>query len=66
MAIDIEMNFIDFLISKKIDSEKFKMEENNLYLQWEQLFNLVNPESFVAQKKFLINPIRRRFLLIEK
>jgi hypothetical protein len=55
------MTFEEFLISKKIDATSFKNEESKTFKEWESLYQSVHPDSFVAQKKFHINPIRRRF-----
>lgn len=61
------MSFEEYLISKKIDQIAFQKAEPDRFLEWQKLFNLIHPDSFTAQKKFLINPIRRKYLLsIEK
>jgi len=57
------MTFDEFLISKKIDPSSFRNMEYNTYNEWKNLFKSVHPDSFVAQKKFHLNPIRRRFAL---
>lgn len=59
-------DFDAFLLEKKIDAQAFK---NADFAQWEKLkllYDQVSPSSFTAQKLFLINPIRRRFLLKEE
>lgn len=57
------MNFEEYLISKKIDAKAFEQAEQVMALEWRQEFNQMHPNSFTAQKLFLINGIRRRFLL---
>ena len=55
--------FQEFLATKKIDAATFEKAESEKFTEWERLFNQVNPKSFVAQKLFLINPIRRKYPL---
>jgi hypothetical protein len=55
------MTFNDYLISKKIDVAQFQQAEASLFGDWQYLFSLMHPESFTAQKKFLINKIRRKY-----
>ncbi len=57
------MTFEEYLIKKKIDSPSFRKEEPALWQEFESLFGQMHPESFTAQKLFLINPLRRRFPL---
>jgi hypothetical protein len=57
------MNFDEYLISKKIDAILFERHEPQRFAEWKKLFEQVHPESFTAQKKFLINPTRRKYLL---
>lgn len=57
------MTFDEYLISKKINGASFKANEPDRFNEWKKLFESVHPESFTAQKKFLINPIRRKYLL---
>jgi len=57
------MEFEEYLISKKIDGIAFKKADQERFLEWEQIFQTMHPESFTAQKKFLINDIRRRYHL---
>jgi DNA recombination-dependent growth factor C len=59
------MTWEEYCISKKIDSKAFK---ENDPLKWDELKNIfeqVHPNSFTEQKKFLINNLRRRYLLVE-
>ncbi len=60
------MNFQDFLISKNIDANQFKASDSLLYHEWENQFEKIHPESFIAQKKFSINTIRRKYILERK
>jgi hypothetical protein len=55
------MTFNDYLISKKIDVAQFRQAEASLFGDWQCLFSQMHPESFTAQKKFLINKIRRKY-----
>ncbi len=57
------MNFEEYLISKKIDSQAFRTTEPNLWNEWNSLFEEMSPASFTAQKLYLINPIRRKYVL---
>lgn len=59
------MTFSEYLISKKIDEQKFKAAEPLRFEEWRALFEQVHPDSFTMQKKFHINPIRRTYLLDE-
>lgn len=57
------MEFEAYLIQKKIDGEAFMKNEPERYTEWKNLFQNIHPESFTTQKKFLLNLIRRRYLL---
>ncbi len=57
------MNFEEYLISKKIDSQSFHAAEPGLWSEWNRLFEVMSPASFTAQKLYLINPIRRKYPL---
>lgn len=59
------MEFDEYLRSKKIDAITFEKQDNPRFEEWRELFKTMHPESFTAQKKFLINDIRRRYLLTE-
>jgi hypothetical protein len=63
MAIDTELSFLDYLISKKIDAIAFQKENAAMFNEWKLLFESVHPDSFTTQKKYLLNPIRRKHLL---
>ena len=60
------MNFEEYLRSKKVDSSAFKLKEKSKYNKLETLFDQIHPESFTAQKLFLLNPLRRKYTLKEK
>lgn len=55
------MTFEEYLLTKKIDAEKFRKSEPQRFDEWRYLFAQMHAESFTAQKKFLINPTRRTF-----
>lgn len=57
------MNFEEYLQSKKIDSRQFKDAEPERWNEWQTLFEQMSPASFTAQKLYLINPTRRKYLL---
>ena len=60
------MDFEEYLKQKKIDSNAFQQADRNRFDEWQELFQTMHPESFTAQKKFLINDIRRRYHVVEK
>jgi len=55
------MTFEEYCIKKKINSEAFQQQEPDRWMEWKQLFELMHPNSFTEQKKFLINEVRRRY-----
>jgi len=57
------MTFEEYLAGKKINSEAFKAAEPARWKDWHELFAAVSEKSFTAQKLYLINPTRRKFLL---
>ncbi|HEX6892184.1 MAG TPA: hypothetical protein VF141_15865 [Chryseolinea sp.] len=57
------MDFEAYLISKKIDSALFHKAEPDLWASWKVEFEQMHPASFTAQKLYLINPVRRKYLL---
>lgn len=57
------MNFDDYLISKKIDAEKYRVSAPDQYENLANIFRQVSPKSFTDQKLFLINGIRRMYPL---
>ncbi|GAA4402157.1 hypothetical protein GCM10023187_17080 [Nibrella viscosa] len=57
------MTFEEYLIEKKIDGPQFQAAEPAVYTEWKTLFAQMHPESFTTQKKFLVNKVRRKYLL---
>ncbi|TAH26582.1 MAG: hypothetical protein EAZ07_03755 [Cytophagales bacterium] len=57
------MTWEEYCIQKKIDSSKFKSVLPSKWQELKNLFEQVHPASFTEQKKFIINDLRRRFLL---
>jgi hypothetical protein len=57
------VNFEAYLISKKIDPAAFEKAEPQLWKTWNYEFENIHPNSFTAQKLYLINPIRRKYPL---
>jgi len=57
------VNFQEYLISKKIDSAAFRLAEPALWESWKTEFEQMHPNSFTAQKLYLINPIRLKYIL---
>jgi hypothetical protein len=57
------MTWEAYLESKKIDSTRFKTAEPERWQEWHDLFAEMSPASFTAQKLYLINSIRRKYLL---
>ena len=55
------MDFSAYLKSKKIDPEKFRNDDSVKFEKLKEVFDQVHPESFTAQKLFLINPLRRKY-----
>jgi len=60
------MSFEEYLEKKKINSADFKQLEPERWQQLKTVFDQMHPESFTAQKLFLINNIRRAYPLIGK
>ncbi|MCC5919834.1 MAG: hypothetical protein LAT68_02985 [Cyclobacteriaceae bacterium] len=57
----MESSLKDWLISKKIDPDRFKKSDPDRFATWEKEFEQMHPKSFTAQNLFLINPIRRNY-----
>jgi len=57
------MTWEEYCIKKKINSEAFKLAEPERWSSLKNIFEQVHPNSFTEQKKFIINDIRRRYLL---
>ena len=60
-----ELTFEDYCKKKKINPDLFLKAEPTRFQEWKTIFDQVHPDSFTEQKKFLINPIRKQYLLIE-
>jgi len=58
-------DFESYLIDKKIDSAAFKKGQPEQWIELKILYDQMHPNSFTAQKLYLINPIRRAFPLKE-
>lgn len=56
-------SFEEYLKSKRIESERFKSAEPELWRSWQQDFGQMHPNSFTVQKLNLINAIRRKYTL---
>lgn len=57
------MNFREYLIDKKIDPDKFKSGDTETYRTFNMHYSQMHPSSFTAQKLFLLNKVRRKYLL---
>ncbi|WP_461072338.1 hypothetical protein [Spirosoma horti] len=57
------MKFEDYLLQKKINASLFQSAEPDRYAEWQNEFVQLHPESFTAQKKFLLNDTRRKYLV---
>lgn len=54
-------DFKTYCLSKKIDPVLFQKNEPKLYTDLERIFEQMHPNSFTAQKLYLINELRRRY-----
>ena len=54
-----------YLISKKIDPSSFEQGDKLLFQEFERAFVQSHPASFTAQKLFMLNKLRRKFLYKE-
>ena len=57
------MEFEEYLVQKKIDASQFQHFDPERYAEWEREFKQMSPASFTVQKKFLLNDIRRKYLV---
>ena len=55
------LSFEEYCESKSINPTLFKRKEESLFQELKAYFEQVHPDSFTAQKLFLINEIRRRY-----
>lgn len=56
------MTFEAYLSQKNINADQFQQYEPGRYVAWKHEFEQMHPESFTAQKKFLLNDTRRKYL----
>ncbi|GAB4395712.1 MAG: hypothetical protein OHK0053_05830 [Microscillaceae bacterium] len=56
-------SFEQYLNEKKISAQDFRVAEPEKYTHFKTLFEAVHPNSFTAQKKFLLNQLRRQYPL---
>ncbi len=56
-----ELTFKDYLLKKKIDAMAFAKAKSQEYVSLNKEFDQIHPDSFTAQKLFIINPMRREF-----
>ena len=56
-----ELTFKEYLHKKKIDAIAFAKARSEEYAALKKEFDQLHPDSFTAQKLFIINPIRREF-----
>ncbi|MFZ6666355.1 hypothetical protein [Peijinzhouia sedimentorum] len=63
LFLGMHPSFEEYLSSKKIDSADLKKARPQLWLEWEQQYEQLNPTTFTDQKLYLINPLRREFPL---
>ncbi|GAB3639700.1 hypothetical protein [Spirosoma arcticum] len=57
------MEFEEYLVQKKIDVSQFQQIDPEQYAEWKREFEQMSPASFTVQKKFLLNDIRRKYLV---
>ncbi|GAB4038576.1 hypothetical protein [Spirosoma jeollabukense] len=57
------MTFEEYLTQKKINVDQFQQAQPDQYAEWQREFMQMHPESFTAQKKFLLNDTRRKYLV---
>ncbi|MES2389185.1 MAG: hypothetical protein V4543_14375 [Bacteroidota bacterium] len=55
------MTLPEWLISKNINIDALGQNEPAILKEWETLFPQMHPDAFTAQKKFMINPLRRKY-----
>lgn len=60
------MEFREYLRQKKINNVSFLQGDAPRYLEWQQLFEQLHPDSFTAQKKFWINKIRKLYPIVNQ
>jgi hypothetical protein len=55
------ISFEQFLEKKKIEATTFMAKENELFERLKKDFQQSNEQSFVVQKKFFFNDLRRKY-----
>jgi hypothetical protein len=58
-----ETEFELYLKKKKIDALQFQTADSVQYAEFKALFEQVHEDSFTMQKLYLINQLRRKYLL---
>lgn len=59
------MTFEEYCTKKKIDSVRFNEDDPEQWKELAAIFEQISENSFTQQKKFLINDLRRKYLLSE-
>ena len=57
------MEFDEYLTQKKIDASQFQRLDSERYAAWKREFEQMSPASFTVQKKFLLNDVRKQYLI---
>lgn len=60
------LNWSEYLAQKKIDASAYRQGDPAQYAAFEQAFLQMHPNSFTAQKLYLINEIRRLYPLLKE
>ncbi len=55
------ISFEEYLKQKKINTSAWLMANPEQWKQFKTLFEQLHPDSFTAQKKFLINDLRKLY-----
>ena len=55
------MGFEEYLTFKKISIDAFRKGDQARFEEFQTLFSQMHPDSFTAQKLFLINGLRRKY-----
>ncbi|MCG8474571.1 MAG: hypothetical protein MI784_03720 [Cytophagales bacterium] len=57
------MDFLEYLLSKKIDAKAFREGDASLWESFERDFQHMHPSSFTARKLYHINGLRLKYPL---
>lgn len=60
------LHWTEYLAQKKIDAPAYQQGDPAQYAAFEQEFLQMHPNSFTAQKLYLINEIRRLYPLLKE